>query len=258
VPDDASSRKIRPKHAPQISRLTNPDGAALNSRFSGFGPTSIAFLKQLAAHNKRDWFQANKARYESDVLQPALDFITDMAPRIARISSHFDAIAKRQGGSLMRVYRDTRFGGDKSPYKTNVGIQFRHQAGNDVHAPGFYVHIEPGACFLGAGIWRPDTEPLRRIRQRIAAEPRAWRKVIGNAGFGRHWRLGGDALQRPPKGFAADHEFVEDLKRKDFIADSDLADRNVAGADLLRLATDRFKAATPLMQFLCDALELPF
>ena len=86
-------------------------------------------------------------------LAPALQFITAMAPRLDSISTNFLALPQKSGGSLMRIHRDVRFSSDKRPYKTNVGIQFRHVMGKDVHAPGFYFHIEPGVVFVGAGLW---------------------------------------------------------------------------------------------------------
>ncbi|MGI9257968.1 MAG: DUF2461 domain-containing protein, partial [Gammaproteobacteria bacterium] len=128
--------------------------------FAGFPAQTAKFLTELANNNARDWFNVNKQRYEDHVLEPALTFINAMEPRIEKISPHFLAVAKRTGGSLMRVYRDTRFSKDKTPYKTNIGIQFRHELGKDVHAPGFYLHIQPKNCFLGAGIWRPDSDAL--------------------------------------------------------------------------------------------------
>jgi uncharacterized protein (TIGR02453 family) len=139
----------------------------------------FAFLRELRQHNDRNWFEAYKPRYETAVRIPALAFIEAMGPRLATISPHFRALAKKSGGSLMRVYRDTRFSKDKTPYKTNVGIQFRHEAGRDVHCPGFYLHLEPGRCFLGAGIWRPDSKALRAIRDFIADNPGGWRKAVG-------------------------------------------------------------------------------
>ena len=115
----------------------------------------FTFLRQIRQHNERTWFETNKPLYETAVRMPAFAFINAMGPRLATASPHFRAVAKKNGGSLMRIYRDTRFSKDKTPYKTNVGIQFRHELGRDVHAPGYYVHLEPGRCFLGAGIWRP-------------------------------------------------------------------------------------------------------
>ena len=120
-------------------------------QFSGFGSDTINFLKQLAENNNRDWFAENKSRYERCVVDPAFQFISSMGNELDSLSSHFEAVPKKQGGSLMRVYRDTRFGKDKTPYKTNIGIQFRHEAGKDVHAPGYYMHIEPDNVFVGVG-----------------------------------------------------------------------------------------------------------
>ncbi|MEM7282905.1 MAG: TIGR02453 family protein, partial [Pseudomonadota bacterium] len=134
------------------------------NQFTGFKPNLVRFLKQLEKNNDRAWFQENKHRYESDVLAPALEFIDAMATPLHKISPHFNAIPKRMGGSLMRVYRDTRFSKDKTPYKTNVGIQFRHQLGKDVHAPGYYFHIDPKSVFIGVGIWHPENKTLAKIR----------------------------------------------------------------------------------------------
>jgi uncharacterized protein (TIGR02453 family) len=181
-----------------------------------------------------------------------------MGPRIERLSSHFLAIPKRSGGSLMRVYRDTRFARDKTPYKTNIGIQFRHARGKDVHAPGFYVHIEPDGCFVGAGIWHPEAQPLFAIRTRIVEEPDLWRRAATNKPFLKEFELSGDQLARPPRGFAVDAPYIEDLKRKDFIAIANLeVDEILDPAFPQHLAT-RFKAAAPLMAFLCDALNLRY
>ena len=116
------------------------------SRYATFTPATVKFLAELSDNNNRDWFNENKTRYEEEVLDVALRFIQSMQDPLADFAPHFTAIPKRMGGSLMRVYRDTRFSKDKTPYKTNIGIQFRHVLGKDVHAPGFYVHIEPGSC----------------------------------------------------------------------------------------------------------------
>ena len=136
--------------------------------FQGFPKTCFPFLRQLQKNNNREWFNANKQRYEDSIRTPALSLIEHIGPEIAeKLSPHFVAIPKKVGGSLMRVYRDTRFAKDKTPYKTNIGIQFRHELGKDVHAPGFYLHIEPGNCFIGTGIWRPESLFLNKIREFI-------------------------------------------------------------------------------------------
>ncbi len=145
---------------------------------SSFSPTLFRFLRQLSRNNNRDWFRENKPRYEHDVLEPSLAFIRAFRPRLKKISEFFTAIDKRSGGSLMRVYRDTRFHDADEPYKTNVGIQFRHEFGCDIHAPGFYVHLEPDTCFLAAGLWRPDSVTLlRRVREKIVDDPKHWRRI---------------------------------------------------------------------------------
>jgi uncharacterized protein (TIGR02453 family) len=223
-----------------------------------FSKATFRFLTELEAKNERPWFQANKSRYERAVVEPALAFIGAMAPRLDRISKHFLAVPKRTGGSLMRIYRDTRFAYNKTPYKTNVGIQFRHEVGRDVHAPGFYVHIEPDSCFLGAGIWRPETEPLRAIRERIVAEPDLWHRVATDRRFTAEFALTGDRLERPPRGFSAASPHVDDLKRKDFTAISRLTHSDILRRDLPELVAARFKAAAPLMAFLCAALDLEY
>ena len=181
---------------------------SVSVEFRRFEPAVFRFLKELAANNNRPWFQANRGRYETEVLEPCLAFIRAFRPRLKRISPFFVANDRRMGGSLMRVYRDTRFSRDKSPYKTNVGIQFRHELGGNVHAPGFYVHIEPGECFLAVGAWRPDRDSLFRTRQAIVDESDRWRRARNDRKFREHFELVGDSLKRPPRGFPADHPFV--------------------------------------------------
>ncbi len=231
---------------------------AMSIEFAGFQPSLIAFLEELETHNNRTWFAANKPRYETDVLAPALAFIDAMAPHMLAVSPHFPTLAKRVGGSLMRVYRDTRFARDKRPYKTNVGIQFRHVAGKDVHAPGFYVHIAPDAIFLGAGMWRPDREALHGIRERIAAHGDEW-CTARNAGVtGAGFALGGEQLQRPPRGYDPEHRCIEDLKRKDFIAIRHLDRNAVLDTGFAGIAGESFAATAPFVEFLCRAVGVAF
>ena len=219
-----------------------------------FSKSTFAFLDELAANNNREWFEANKPRYESLVREPAQHFISAMAEPLEKFAPQFRADPRKMGGSLMRVFRDTRFSKDKTPYKTNVGIQFRHALGKDVHAPGFYLHVATDGCFLGAGCWHPEPDALGKIRDLVAAEPARWRATQGKPDFSAHWALAGDSLTRPPRGYAADHPAIDDIKRKDFIALSSLARKDVIGAGLVALATERFSATVPLMQFLCRAV----
>lgn len=223
-----------------------------------FTQAAFAFLDELAAHNRRDWFEANKARYETLVREPALEFIAAMAPELERFAPHFRADPRKLGGSLMRVYRDTRFARDKTPYKTNIGIQFRHALGKDVHAPGFYVHLATDECFLGVGCWHPDPDVLGRIRDLVAAQPERWFAVRDDRKFSATWTLEGDRLARPPRGYAADHPAIEDLKRKDFIGLVPLARQETLGPGLVQRAAKQFAAAAPFMAFLCDAIGVQY
>ena len=218
-----------------------------------FSKATFAFLDELAANNDRAWFEANKPRYEELVREPALEFIAAMAAPLAKFAPLFRAEPRKMGGSLMRVFRDTRFARDKSPYKTNLGIQLRHELGKDVHAPGFYLHIATDECFFGAGCWHPEADILGRIRDLIAAQPKRWFAARDDRKFAAHWALAGDSLTRPPRGYAADHPAIDDLKRKDFIGLAPLSFAEATGPRLVKLATERFAAAAPLMKFLCEA-----
>lgn len=229
----------------------------MKTTFTGFPAATMKFLKQLQKNNNRDWFAENKPRYESDVLEPSLAFIEAMQKPMAKLTECFDVVPKRVGGSLMRIYRDTRFAKDKTPYKTNVGIHFRHMAGKDVHAPGFYIHIEPGDVFLGAGIWHPDSTSLAAIRERIADDPARWKKVRDGKAFRTTFKLAGDSLKRPPRGYDVNHEMIDDLKRKDFIGVAKLAAKEIEHPDFVKDTAKSFKAAMPFMRFLGNAMHLP-
>lgn len=226
--------------------------------FTGFPMQTLRFLETLRANNNREWFEENKSQYEALVREPALDLITAMGPRLAKLSDQFVAAPKKVGGSLMRVYKDTRFSRDKTPYKTNIGIQFRHALGKDVHAPGYYLHIDPEECFVGVGLWHPEAEPLAAIRKRIAEQPAAWKKVRNQAGFAGQFNLGGESLKRPPKGYDDATPCIEDIKRKDFIASCELSAAEIHDKRFVDLVATRFRTATPFMRFLCDAVGVPF
>lgn len=235
------------------------EAIVMSSRqFSGFGSDTINFLKQLAENNNRDWFAENKLRYERCVVDPAFQFISSMGDELESISIHFEAIPKKQGGSLMRVYRDTRFGKDKTPYKTNIGIQFRHEAGKDVHAPGYYMHIEPDNVFVGVGMWRPESEPLRAIRERIVERPDEWKAIVWNRKFQSAFELQGNSLKNPPRGFEADAPHMADLKRKDHMAVMQVSLNDISDAGFAKKLVRELKKATPYMEFLCKAVGVPF
>ena len=218
----------------------------------------FAFLKDLEDNNNREWFNRNKDRYEDLIRDSAIRFITDFGPHLKKISGHFRADPRTVGGSLFRIYRDTRFSKDKSPYKTMVGIHFRHELGKDAHAPGFYLHIERSGCFAGAGIWHPDSKSLQGIRSAIVDDPQTWKRVIVGKRFRDVYALEGDRLKRPPKGFDPGHPLIEELKRKDFIGVAKIPQKMITAADLPDELGKIFKAASPLAKFLCGAVGAPF
>lgn len=219
-----------------------------------FTPGTFAFLKKLARNNRRDWFTENKAQYEEHVKLPALRFIQDFAPHLAKLSPHFHAGPR----SLFRIHRDTRFASDKSPYKTHTGIQFRHDRGRDVHAPGFYFHIEPEASFVGLGLWHPDGPTLRKIRETMFEHPDAWKKASRARAFTGRFKMAGDRLSRPPRGFDPEHPLIEDAKWKDFIGTTEVDQELVTSPHLPRELARIYKAGTGFMAFLCAAVEVPF
>ena len=223
-----------------------------------FTPDLFRFLAELSSHNERAWFDANKARYRTAIQEPLLRFIADFAPELAAISPHFVADPRPQGGSMFRIHRDVRFSADKSPYKTHAAAQFRHRAGKDVHAPGFYLHLEPGGCLVGVGIWHPDSPALAAIRATLVADPAGWTKAIGDRGFARAFALGGDALKRPPQGFDPTHPLIDDLKRKDFVAMAPLSEEQAMAGDFLARFASLCRAAAPFMHYLSAAIGQPF
>jgi uncharacterized protein (DUF2461 family) len=135
--------------------------------------------------------------------------------------------------------------------------QYRHQA-KDVHSPGYYVHVDPEQVFLGVGMWRPESDALHAIRQRIVARPSEWKSALGDPKFRRHFELGGESLSRPPRGFDKDHELIGDIKRKSFIAVRNLDVEDSFSPQFQRKVEASFIAAAPFMKFLCKAVGVPF
>jgi uncharacterized protein (TIGR02453 family) len=228
------------------------------TRQASFGPELFSFLEDLRANNDREWFAANKHRYEEHLLEPALAFIDAFGQRLQKISPYFRADARPSGGSLFRIYRDTRFSKDKSPYKTNLGIHFRHERAKDAHAPSYYLHIAPGEVFAGGGLWHPNTEAATRVREAMVADPERWRRATRRGAFAKRFRLGGDSLLRVPSWADPEHPFADDLKRKDFFGSTRLSESDVVAPGFVDEYARLCRAVTPLQQFLCDALEVQY
>jgi len=223
-----------------------------------FNKQFFGFLKELKQNNAREWFQANKERYRSVVQEPLLGFISDFSDPLYDISHEFVADPRPSGGSMFRIYRDVRFAKDKSPYKTHAAAQFRHRAGRDAHAPGFYLHLEPGNVFVGAGSWHPGGEAIGHIRTAIAENSKKWQKILDDPEFSKSHKLVGESLKRPPRGLDPEHPLIEELKRKDFISIENFSQTKACSASFIDAVAESFRTAAPLVKFLTEAVGQPF
>jgi uncharacterized protein (TIGR02453 family) len=236
-----------------------------------FTAKTFKFQRALAKNNSREWFAAHKADYEEHLKRPFLQLITDLQEPLRKISPHYRADPKPVGGSLFRIHRDTRFATDKTPYKTWAGARFFHERikiansdatlqrpGAAIEAPSFYLHIQPGNCFVGGGLWHPETPTQRRIRDFIVENPESWKAAVHKPAFRRKFTLDDELLTRPPQGYPADHELIEDLKRKNFVAIAGIDDDAITGTQLLKTVGDGMRGVAPLIDYLCAALDLEF
>lgn len=224
-----------------------------------FTDKTFKFLRGLARHNNREWFQAHRQDYESHVRDPFLRLLADLQPALKEVSPHFRADPKSNGGSLFRIYRDTRFANDKAPYKTWQGARLFHERRKQVPAPSFYFHLEAGECFVGAGLWHPEPDTQRRIRQFIFDNPGGWKAAAHAPAFERRYDLESDEmLVRPPRGFPPEFEFIGDLKHKNFVALRSLEDSVVLGPKLRQTLEKDLAGLAPFVDYLCAALDLEF
>ncbi len=230
-------------------------------RQSYFTPSVFTFLRELEENNNKQWWELNKERYIRLIREPAKEFIADFGERLGGLSDHFVADTRTNGGSLMRPYRDVRFSADKTPYKTNIGIQFRHEMGRDVHAPGFYVHIERGACFAGIGMWAPEAKVAYQIRDAIYEDPQGWENATKHKAFTDVWTLDTDdgmRLKRVPSQYDAEFPFADDLRMKSFVASHRLTHKAVTSPDFDVDLYRMLSAGSDFSEFLCHAVGLAY
>ena len=231
----------------------------MSQQFNGFPKELFTFLRQLKKNNNREWFHDNKARYKQHIVEPMCEFISAMGVRFDKMQIRFTADPRPHGGSMFRIYRDTRFSNDKRPYNTHAACHFRHEAGKDAHAPGFYVHLEPGDVFFGGGVWMPPNPVLEKIRNTIVENPNAWKRIITNPTFKKRFGgIEGDGLKRPPRGFDKDHPFIEDLKRKSFFVTQSVTQSVAMSPQFIQEVERAFKTASPFMKYLLFSMGLPF
>jgi uncharacterized protein (TIGR02453 family) len=226
---------------------------------SYFTPASFKFLRGLARHNEKAWFEAHRAEYDTHVRQPFLQLITDLQPALAEVSGHFRADPRGNGGSLFRIYRDARFSNDKSPYKIWQGARFFHERRRQVPAPSFYVHLQPGESFVGAGLWHPEPDTQRKVRQFIFENPGSWKAAAYEAKLRRRFDLEEtEKLVRAPRGFPAEFEFIEDLKHRNWVMWRSLDDDTMTGPRLRQTVAADLATLGPFVDYLCAALDLEF
>jgi uncharacterized protein (TIGR02453 family) len=224
-----------------------------------FSPKTFTFLRNLKKNNNREWFQAHKPHYETHLRQPFLKLLADLEhPVLDEISAHYRADSRPVGGSLFRIYRDTRFSKEKTPYKPWGGARVYHARSKEMPAPSFYFHLQPGECFVGAGFWHPEPDTQRKIRQFIFENPGGWKAAAHAPKFRKTFEMDNDKLSRPPRGFPAEFEFIDDLKHRNFVAFASIDDDIVLGPKLKSALITQFKQLKPLMDYLCAAVDLEF
>jgi uncharacterized protein (TIGR02453 family) len=235
--------------------------AASTATFTGFPPEAIDFLAELAANNDRAWFQPRKAEYERLLKVPLEQLCVALEEqfRARDIPLHADPAR-----SPFRIYRDTRFSKDKSPYKPNVSASFGwagdgvdaaagRSHSENVHASGGYFHLQPGDIFVGGGVWHPDGPWLAAFRKRIVADDGSFDSIVSAPAFRDAFGAvsdDGESLKRVPPGYPADHPAADLLRKKNVTFGRRLSDDEALSADLPVVLADTFETATPLMRWL--------
>jgi len=212
----------------------------------------IDFLYLLKENNNRDWFQANKKLYEearSDFEQ----FVESLIPVVQSFEPRITNLAVKE--TMFRIYRDVRFSKDKTPYKTYFGSYIAPGGRKSIYS-GYYMHIEPGNCFLAGGAYRPQSEYLKNIRSEIYYNLKEFEEILNDATFKKTFgQIVGEKLKRPPKGFPAEFEGVELLKLKDFTVFHQLDEQQLLSKDFGNAAVNIFKNMKPLNDFINRALD---
>lgn len=209
---------------------------------------TFAFLKALARNNDREWFEKNKQRYVDEVRDPLCAFVEAVGAPLRKIHPDVVADPRPNGGSLFRIYRDTRFSKDKTPYKTHAALRF--QCGpKGKPSPGFYLGIEPGSVMVAAGIWHPENDVLKRLREAVDDDPKGWSRAR---------KIGLDdvpMLKRPPRGYDEDHPYIEDLKRKSFTTRVPFTEKQACAKDFPTTFVKTCRTFKPLVAFLDTAVR---
>jgi uncharacterized protein (TIGR02453 family) len=218
-----------------------------------FTPRLFSFLRDLAAHNDREWFHDNRDRYERDVREPARAFIRDVASDFDELAPHLIVDDAKSGGSLMRINTDLRFNPDGPPYKSYVGIHFRHEEFRERSAPSIFLRLEPRHSAIGIGLWRPDAATAGAVRGAIVERIDDWCGIVEDPDFSSTFEFVGDSLKRPPRGVEPDHPLVDTLRRKDFAVAVGLSQARVTAPGFRDDFVATCRRAQAFLEFLADA-----
>ena len=217
-----------------------------------FSPKAIAFLRALKRNNRRDWFTPRKDQYDELLRKPMLDVVEHMAVEFSAFAPELSAGPK----SLFRIYRDTRFSSDKTPYKTSVVAAFRHRDLPKNEGAGLYMEVAPGWVWAGGGLYYPESPILQKEREHIAANLRRFRAIVESPAFRRKVGPleGGELLRRVPRGFAPDHPAAQYLRFRMFVAGKEFPATFATNPRFCGGLVDVFKHLAPLIRFLNEPL----
>ena len=224
----------------------------MSAAFAGIPKEGIQFLRDLKKNNDRDWFQPRKETYDEKLKQPLLDLVEALNDDLKRFAPDYRTEPKK---AVYRIYRDTRFGDDKTPYKTHAAASFHHRTLGKHIAAGFYFHFSPTEFLVGGGLWKPGPKELLAIRQRISADPGELRAILAAKPFKKLLgEMTGEQLKRSPKGFSADDPALDLLLHKQFLAGDQLDPKMIERPEAAKEIGKRFEAIAPLVLFLNDAI----
>jgi uncharacterized protein (TIGR02453 family) len=217
-----------------------------------FTPKTLSFLRSLKRNNRREWFQPRKDQYEQHVRAPMVELVERLAGDLTSFAPSLVADPKI---SLFRIYRDTRFSSDKTPYKTHVAARFPMRAFPRGEGAGLYMEIAPGWVWMGGGMYMPTTADLHDIRAHIVSTYPSFHRLVTTPAFKRSvGELTGERLTRVPLGYAKDHPAAHYLQFKQFLGACEHEAALATSPRFYRELLSVFKGVAPLVQFLNDAL----
>jgi len=212
---------------------------------STISKSNFQFLKDIGNNNNRDWFAANKDRYQAAHANTK-EFIELLKVKMEKIDNI-------ESVKLFRIYRDVRFSKNKIPYKNSWGIGLKRAT--KLLRGGCYINIEPGNSFIAGGFWNPNPADLKRIRMELATDAKPLRKIINSAKFKKTFgQLSGDGVKTAPRGFDKEHPDLDLIRMKQFLVYRPVTNKMVLSKDFIKEITTTFKAMHPFFDYMSDVL----